>query len=71
MNITDLELAAVRLRALADAAEARLRIVKLVAPAMLKVELNFARALAAVTIEDDGSVAVAATTPVARKAIGF
>jgi hypothetical protein len=70
MNIADLELAAVRLRALADAAEARLRVVKLIAPAMLKVETNFARALAAVTIDDNDNLAAAAPVA-ARKAIGF
>ena len=69
MNIADLELAAVRLRALADAAEARLRIVRLVAPAMLKVETNFARALAAVTIDDSDNLVAAPVA--ARKAIGF
>ena len=71
MNIADLELAAVRLRALADAAEARLRIVRLVAPAMLKVERNFAVALAAVTIDDSDNLVAAAPVAPARKAIGF
>jgi hypothetical protein len=70
MNINDLEVAAVRLRALADAADARLRVIKLIAPVMMKVENNFARALAAVTINDD-DIAVAASVAVKKTAIGF
>ena len=73
MNINDLEVAAVRLRELADAADARLRVIKLIAPVMFKVENNFARALAAVTIDDRDLVAAPAAAPAASKksAIGF